>query len=173
MESGGSLLHSQEPAICPYPEPAQSSIFNNLYSNKFLSKSNHMQFLFIRIFAFLNNVMPDAQGLFIHIYQQTVAYRITACTYKINFVTALSEHFTLKIPFQEKKKFMSASLNLQRLNTSHGITCDVCELQAQVQQLHLRGRSLELIMAKYVRYSVSCRDGDRAGGHRNRPLLLI
>jgi hypothetical protein len=28
-------------------------------------------------------------------------------------------------------------------------------------------------MAKYVRYSVSCRDGDRAGGHRNRPLLLI
>jgi hypothetical protein len=25
MELGGSLSHSQEPAICPYPEPAQSS----------------------------------------------------------------------------------------------------------------------------------------------------
>src|SRR5215470_15419254 len=25
MEPGGSLPHSQEPATCPYPEPAQSS----------------------------------------------------------------------------------------------------------------------------------------------------
>jgi hypothetical protein len=25
MEPGGSLLHSQEPTTCPYPEPAQSS----------------------------------------------------------------------------------------------------------------------------------------------------
>jgi hypothetical protein len=25
MEPGGSLQHSQEPATCPYPEPAQSS----------------------------------------------------------------------------------------------------------------------------------------------------
>jgi hypothetical protein len=25
MEPGGSLSHSQEPATCPYPEPAQSS----------------------------------------------------------------------------------------------------------------------------------------------------
>jgi hypothetical protein len=24
MEPGGSLPHSQEPATCPYPEPAQS-----------------------------------------------------------------------------------------------------------------------------------------------------
>jgi hypothetical protein len=26
MEPGGSLPHSQEPATCPYPEPAQSSL---------------------------------------------------------------------------------------------------------------------------------------------------
>jgi hypothetical protein len=25
MQPGGSLLHSQEPTTCPYPEPAQSS----------------------------------------------------------------------------------------------------------------------------------------------------
>jgi hypothetical protein len=25
MEPGGSLPHSQEPATCPYPEPAESS----------------------------------------------------------------------------------------------------------------------------------------------------
>jgi hypothetical protein len=25
METGGSLPHSQKPATCPYPEPAQSS----------------------------------------------------------------------------------------------------------------------------------------------------
>jgi hypothetical protein len=25
MEPGGSLPHSQDPATCPYPEPAQSS----------------------------------------------------------------------------------------------------------------------------------------------------
>jgi hypothetical protein len=36
MEPGGSLPHSQEPATCPYPEPAQSSpcpIFLKIYFN--------------------------------------------------------------------------------------------------------------------------------------------
>jgi hypothetical protein len=38
MEPGGSLPHSQEPATCPYPEPAQSiscspSQFLKIYFN--------------------------------------------------------------------------------------------------------------------------------------------
>ena len=34
MEPEGSLPYSQEPATCPYPEPAQSSPYNATYPHR-------------------------------------------------------------------------------------------------------------------------------------------
>jgi hypothetical protein len=39
MEPEGSLPHSQEPATCPYPEPAQLNPFKQLDT---LNTSNHI-----------------------------------------------------------------------------------------------------------------------------------
>src|SRR5215468_10260625 len=44
MECGGSLPHSQEPATCPYPEPAQSSPYPHPTSLRFiLILSSHLR----------------------------------------------------------------------------------------------------------------------------------
>src|SRR5215468_1705788 len=44
MECGGSLPHSQEPATCPYPEPAQSSPYPHPTSRRsVLILSSHLR----------------------------------------------------------------------------------------------------------------------------------
>jgi hypothetical protein len=68
---------------------------------------------------------------------------------------------------------MYASLHMLRLNMTHGITCDVCELRTQVVRSQLRGRLLERIMVKYERHSVSRSDDARVGGRRSPQLLII